>query len=123
MKLYKCKVRLHANANDEVRKKNVTAAEIRLLRAMHGEDAVIEIQDCGVIERGEAEERDRLGKLYGDAAVVKLFGAPVVKVDMPLDPTAEIETPQPAPILPVGERVAPEVVAAQAQKTASELFE
>jgi len=113
MKLYKCKVRLHANPNDEVRKKDVTAAEIKLLRLLHGEDAVIEISVSGEADRGEMEERDRLAQAYGEKPVIKLFGVPVAKIEQEIvDPMAELEAAQPAP-LPVGERISPEALAAQ----------
>lgn len=106
MKIYNCKVRLHANPNDEVRRNKVTAAEIRVLRKMHGEDAVIEITEIADIERTQDYERDRLERLYGAKAVTALFGVPVVKIDaeLPADPMAEIETAKPKPI-PVVDRV------------------
>jgi hypothetical protein len=122
MKLYNCKIRLHANANDEVRKRNVTAAEIRLLRKMHGEDAVIEIQVNGEADRTDAQERNRLSMTYGEKAVIALFGLPVVKIEEEViaDPLEELE----AKPLPVGERISPEALAAAAEKSPStNLFE
>jgi hypothetical protein len=106
MKIYNCKVRLHANPNDEVRRNKVTAAEIRVLRKMHGEDAVVEITEVAEVERSQDQERDRLERAYGVKAVTALFGVPIVKIDaeLPADPMAEIETAKPKPI-PVVERV------------------
>lgn len=74
MKTYKCKVRCQANPNDEVRKKDVTAAEIRLLRLIHGEDAVVEIVETGETDRDINQERDRLEMRYAEKAVLALFG-------------------------------------------------
>lgn len=122
MKLYSCKVRLKANPNDEVRKKGVTAAEIRLLRKMHGEDAVIEIQVSTETERTESQERDRLSQIYGEKAVIALFGLPVSKIEEEIkDPLAEIEGAKP---LPIGERISPEALAAAAgEQPSTNLFE
>lgn len=80
MKLYKAKVRCSGEVKDEVRKKDMTAAEVRLLRAIHGDDAVLEVTETGTVERTESEERERLAKIYGEANVLRLFGAPVVAV-------------------------------------------
>ncbi len=104
MKLYNCKVRLHGDVRDECRKRDVTAGEIRILQQIHGDDAVIEIQPTGAEAmsalpsndggfRAEAEERDRLERLYGEAAVMKLFGKAQVAVG------AELEGVQPTKLL------------------------
>ncbi len=45
----------------------VTAAEIAVLRAIHGEDAVKDIEPLGVIQRSNREERARLVFTYGAA--------------------------------------------------------
>lgn len=51
MQLYNCKVRLHGSLYNEVRKEAITAAEIAVLRAIHGQeggiDAVTEIEHTG----------------------------------------------------------------------------
>lgn len=91
MKLYDCKVRLHGDVRDEVRKSNVTSAEIRVLQQVHGEDAVSEIIPTGGLAHSQipertnelcddVEERDRLSRLYGEKVVAVLFGAPQVSV-------------------------------------------
>lgn len=51
---------------NEVRKDAVTAAEIHVLRAMHGTDAVLEITHVGQAKgRTDGEERERLHLEYG----------------------------------------------------------
>jgi hypothetical protein len=107
MKLYNCKVRLHANPNDEVRRRHVTAAEVRVLRKLHGEDAVIEISEAGETDRNHDQERDRLAQAYGEKVVTSLFGVPIVKIETEItDPMAEIEAaPAPEPEVPIGQRV------------------
>jgi hypothetical protein len=107
MNLYNCKVRLHANPLDEVRKKNVTAGEIRILRQIHGEDSVIEITKTGAKAmslnpdkagdiRTEAEERDRLEQVYGEKAVAQLFGARQQPID------TELQEDKPLPVVKQG---------------------
>lgn len=64
MRLHDCKVRLSNELANEVRKTNVTAAEILVLRALHGEEAVIDIVKKDMDRRSHAEERAHLWKLY-----------------------------------------------------------
>jgi len=91
MKLYDCKVRLHGDVRDEVRKRNVTMGEIRMLQQIHGEDAVSEVTPLKTDAlslhpdrkddlRTEAEERDRLAAAYGEKAVAQLFGVKQVSI-------------------------------------------
>lgn len=51
MQLYNCKVRLHGSLYNEVRKYDVTAAEIAVLKVIHGQEggieAVTEIEHTG----------------------------------------------------------------------------
>lgn len=47
--------------------KSVTAAEIPVLRAIHGDDAVSNIDPTGEVERSNREELDRLRETYGRA--------------------------------------------------------
>ena len=67
MQFYDCKVRLGGNVMHEVRKENITAPEIMVLRALHGDDAVVEI----VVKKfdkfaGNAKVRQQLYKTYAD---------------------------------------------------------
>jgi hypothetical protein len=87
MKLYSCKVRLHGSVADEVRKSEVTSAEISVLQDVHGDDAVLDVAELpgkamNTIQnhprygkpRTEDDERDRLEQIYGAARIAKVFG-------------------------------------------------
>lgn len=77
MRLYNCKVRLSGSLYNEVQKSNVTAAEVHILKILHGGDAVIDLVDIGKAmslttengekprARGQSEERARLEEQYG----------------------------------------------------------
>ncbi|MDI1263862.1 MAG: hypothetical protein PS018_11455 [bacterium] len=47
----------------------VTAAEIAVLRAIHGDESVNDIEPIGDVKRSNREERARLGAIYGGAKV------------------------------------------------------
>lgn len=64
MRLYDCKVLLAGSRDNEVRKADVTAAEIMVLRAFHGEDAVVDVTPKAMDKRPHGAERDRLFKEY-----------------------------------------------------------
>lgn len=99
MKLFNIKIRLGGNVNDEVLRTNATNAEIKILRSIHGEDAVVDIQPLNVDAqtvyqetdsegnlvnkvrpRTEADERFRLEMFYNEQIVAKLFGAAVARI-------------------------------------------
>jgi hypothetical protein len=63
-KLYSCKLRLDGSVLNEVPKYEVTAAEIEMLRGLHGSDAIINIKDAGSVERSDAEERARVYSMF-----------------------------------------------------------
>lgn len=75
--LYSCTVRLAGNLLNEVRKSNVTAPEIMVLAAIHGSDAVVNVEPAGARESESAErtaeintdryERGRLAAVYETA--------------------------------------------------------
>lgn len=112
MKLHSCKVRLNGNVNDEVRKIGVTTAEVRVLKEMHGDEAVLEVVMTGRTARSEAEERSRLEQHYGEKVVTKLFGVPVEKIEED-EPATIADEPDDAETefnnLPVATRTAPGV--------------
>lgn len=56
---------LGGDAGNTVSKFNVTPAEIAVLRVLHGDDAVSEINVVGSVERTDREERARLMERYG----------------------------------------------------------
>lgn len=47
----------------------VTAAEIAVLRAIHGDEAVNDIEPLGDVKRSNREERARIGAIYGQAKI------------------------------------------------------
>lgn len=64
MKLYTAKVRLSGSLLNEVIKHNLTPAEIVLLRALHGDDAVVDIEHVADVNRSDRKERLRLAGMY-----------------------------------------------------------
>lgn len=71
MQLYNCTVRLSGSMLNEVVKTGVTAAEIKVLRAIHtgaeaGVDAIHKIEATGRVDRTDEEERARLVEEYGE---------------------------------------------------------
>jgi hypothetical protein len=54
-------------AVNSVPKYNVTAAEIAVLIAIHGDDAISDIEPTGSVDRSNREERARLYEVYGHA--------------------------------------------------------
>lgn len=64
MHLYSGKIRLGGSVLNEVRKDDLTAPEIYVLREIHGNDAVVDIKQTGVDKRSSVEERARLTTLY-----------------------------------------------------------
>lgn len=80
MKTYFCHVRLGGSASHMVPKHEATAAEIALLREIHGADAVVDIQPEKDIVRTDAAERERLAFAYpqlqadNGAISMRLFG-------------------------------------------------
>jgi len=63
-----------ADITHVITKEYVTASEIVMLRAIHGETAVTEIRPTGSFDHSSDEERNRLGELYSDEQVSEIFG-------------------------------------------------
>lgn len=60
-------VALGGDKGNTVVKYGVTAAEIAVLRAIHGDDAISDVDPTGDVVASDREERDRLSDLYGRA--------------------------------------------------------
>ncbi len=58
---------LGGDTGNTVPKRGVTAAEIAVLRSIHGNEAVFDIEPLGDVERSQREERGRLKAVYGRA--------------------------------------------------------
>jgi hypothetical protein len=74
MRLYDCKVLLAGSRDNEVRKTDVTAAEIMILQAFHGADSVTEIVPKEMDKRSHGEERKRLFSAYVGGAETDSLG-------------------------------------------------
>jgi hypothetical protein len=59
-KLYSCKLRLEGSVLNEVPKDDVTVAEIMMFRALHGNDAIVNIVETGERTVADAAERQRV---------------------------------------------------------------
>ena len=64
MQFYQAKVRLAGSLTNEVFKADLSAPEIMLLRAFHGQDSVVDIFKTRVSIAPSDEERERLMSLY-----------------------------------------------------------
>ncbi len=114
--LYDCKVRLSGSVLNEVPRTNVSAAEIFVLRGIHGEDAVVDITDAKIRQKEEtaraketgwapkhpearrqSAEREYLEFVYGEKIINELFGASFRSLPTKL---AEVEDDE-APVAPV----------------------
>ena len=76
MHLCKCTVLLSGEVMHQVSKINVTPAEILILKAIHGNEAVTNVVPTTNNKRPHAEEYDRLMQIYGQT---KVGGQPVVE--------------------------------------------
>ena len=62
-------VALGGDMGTTVPKYEITVSEIEVLRAIHGKDAVHDIEPLGTIERSDREEIARLLEIYGQATM------------------------------------------------------
>lgn len=67
MDIFTGKLRLAGSIQNEIPKTDMTAAEVVLLRAIHGHDSVVDLKRTGSHKMLHAEERERLITLYGEA--------------------------------------------------------
>lgn len=104
MKFYNIKLRLASNMLHEVRRQNVSAAEVLLLNEIHGGSAIVEFDQSGekaFSPRDHRVERRRLELKFGEKqkyadAINKLFGG--VASQLPEDISAEDLAPIEDPI-------------------------
>ena len=69
MDLVNCEIANGGDRGNTVVRFGVTAAELAVLIALHGEDAVFNIEPAGKIDRRNREERERLRFAYGATRV------------------------------------------------------
>lgn len=90
-------VALGGDTGNTVPRYGVTAAEITVLRAIHGDEAVFDVEPAGEIDRSNREERQRLAEVYrardGENKLVidSLFPGSGARVPETLD---ELELPE-----------------------------
>lgn len=73
MQVANCNLRLNGDINNEIHKPSVTVAEIAVLRALHGNDSVVNIQPLRNDKREHSGEFERLKLTYGDKIVTSVF--------------------------------------------------
>jgi hypothetical protein len=64
MQVCNCTVAIAGEAGMTVAKSGVTIAELLVLRAMHGDDAVRNVEITGTVDVSAPEERERLALIY-----------------------------------------------------------
>lgn len=74
MKLYNAKIIVQGQRAVEAMRWGVTAAEIDILREIHGPDSVLKITKAGNLVISAEDLRDKLRRDYGDAVVAKVHG-------------------------------------------------
>lgn len=67
MQIANCLLSLGGDHGNQIMKFHVTAAEIAVLRAIHGEESVSEVEPMGAVKRSHRDERGRLLAIYGAA--------------------------------------------------------
>lgn len=78
-------VRLGGDINNTVRKRNVSPAEIVILRAIHGgPDSIQDVQPIMMDKMPHQQERARLAYLYGDKVVDHCFPGAFVQLPVTL---------------------------------------
>jgi hypothetical protein len=74
---------LGGDAGNTIQKFDVTPSEIAVLRVIHGDDAVTEIQPTGNVTRTNRAERQRLTERYGRNQPNGQFSAPAIDMLFP----------------------------------------
>lgn len=97
MKTYDCRISLGKNiaATDpqhQVNKKNITRAEVVLLRSIHGADAVQEVKHVGINNAPDAQIYAELAEQYPKypQMIEKLFGVQLQDFSAGLDASLEV---------------------------------
>jgi hypothetical protein len=83
MKIYNCAVNLGGPVLHLAPKENISAAEITLLLALHGDDSVRNIVETGEVNVSDGQLYDYLTIRYGDKPVLAAFGAKTRKLSLP----------------------------------------
>lgn len=84
MELYSAKIVLGGSRDNEVRRSELTAAEVLILKQMHGQEYVTEVQLVGRIDRTQKAERVRL---LGEGETPGLYSVENIRKVFPSDMT------------------------------------
>lgn len=101
MQQYNTTVRIGGSPLHEVPRSGLTAPEIICLRAIHGDDAVVNVRKGAMGSQTQTQERERLRAVYGPELVSRLFGdtyearLPVRLDDVAADEGEDAEAPAP----------------------------
>jgi hypothetical protein len=94
--MYDCAVRLGGGTTNEVEKRGITAAEILVLRKVHGVESIVRIIPKNSVNASHASERDRLRSIYERGPhqvglIDSLFGPVHLPLPESLDPALEAD--------------------------------
>ena len=106
MKLFNCNVRIGGNVLHDVPKYSISEMAIRVLQAMHGDDAVVNIKASGDADRTEKDEASILADAYGPKLVSEVSGIKMIAPLVVLGDDDESNDPPPAPSFSVGQDAA-----------------
>ncbi len=81
MQLYKAEIFLGGSRNNSVVKTNLSAAEVLVLRSIHGADSVTGVEPFGKGKRHMGAEFERLASFYGPKRMTACF--PGVQPQLP----------------------------------------
>lgn len=97
MNLYNCIVSLSGNILNQVPKREISPAEISVLRVLHGDDAVVSINKVRSTKRSHAVERGKLEGVYGKPVVASLFGPAIAGAKLPVELVAVADEEEEVP--------------------------
>jgi hypothetical protein len=97
MKAYRIEVRLGSNLLQTVPLSGVSAQRIRILRTIHGDDAVVSIKESGRLDWTEDEELKYLAADYGRRKVETVFSCVLDGFDAWLE-AKQSDGDSPAPV-------------------------
>jgi len=102
MEIYDCKVLIGGSRMNEARKEGISAAEIVMLRHLHGDDSVLDITHVGTSDISDVEVRDMLSLTYGPgdvdttragpAILREVFGPPAIPLPRAIEGAEIVET-------------------------------
>lgn len=119
MDIVNCKVRHRGDMHHTISRYEIDVVEVMVLRHIHGEDAVVEIQVVGHTRKPGKQVIDRIDQLYGAKIVEEVFGKNLQQAAASLPKTlADIQITPDSPLICVQQREvskdeAPQISAAE----------